>query len=102
VLDASTVRDGQVVCIKRIVEREDQTQSDGLRSDQVEIAQFLSSPPLSQDDNNHCVTIIDAFRDPVLHVNYMVMPVLRTYDDPPFGTVGEVIDFVGQILEVCS
>lgn len=45
---------------------------------------------------------MDAFRDPELpEVDYIVMPVLRPYDDPEFGAVGEVIEFVTQILEVC-
>jgi hypothetical protein len=71
-------------------------------SNEVEIAHFLSSPALSQCNNNHCVTIIDSFQDPLEPmVQYLVMPLLRLFDDPEFGAVGEVVDFVTQILEVC-
>jgi hypothetical protein len=28
------------------------------------------------------------------------MPLLRPFDDPEFGAVGEVVDFVTQMLEV--
>ena len=30
----------------------------------------------------------------------MVLPLLRKYDDPPFDTVGEVVDCLRQVLEV--
>jgi hypothetical protein len=33
-------------------------------------------------------------------VSYIVMPFLRLSENPPFETVGEVADFVDQILEV--
>jgi hypothetical protein len=33
-------------------------------------------------------------------VEYIVMPVLRPYNDPEFSFVGEVVDFVTQVLEV--
>ncbi len=31
---------------------------------------------------------------------YLVLPVLRKFDDPPFYAVVEVLDFVRQTLEV--
>ena len=31
----------------------------------------------------------------------MVMPYLRPFNDPEFRTIGEVVDFVSQTLEVC-
>jgi hypothetical protein len=99
-LDATRLTDGGVVCIKRIASK--RKTADEQLSDEVEIARFLSSPALSQCNNNHCVTIIDFFCDawePT--VQYLVMPLLRLFDDPEFGAVGEVVDFVTQILEVC-
>ena len=46
---------------------------------------------------------MDAFQDPVIDTtSYIVMPLLRPFDNPEFSTIGEVIDFVTQILEVCG
>ncbi|KAG5653370.1 hypothetical protein H0H81_000871 [Sphagnurus paluster] len=90
VLDAKRLEDDVSVCIKRINPKE--------ATDEVEIATFLSS---FRDPENHCVDIFDAFHDPVLpSVEYIVMPILRAYDNPEFGAVGEVVDFVTQMLEV--
>lgn len=100
ILDATRFSDGMVTCIKRIeVKPKNDPESDS--SDEIEIAKFLSSPALSHNDSNHCVTVIDSFQDPMkLDEYYMVMPMLRTFDEPEFGAIGEVVDFVGQILEV--
>jgi len=53
------------------------------------------------NSRNHCVPILDAFQDPVIpDFSYIVMPLLRLFDNPEFGAMGEVIDFVTQLLEV--
>ena len=89
-----------ITCIKRIDIRS-KNETEGIRSNEVKIAKFLSSPTLVHNSNNHCVTVIDSFHDPVRpNEHYMVMPMLRAFDEPEFGAVGEVVDFVGQILEV--
>ena len=47
------------------------------------------------------VPVLDIFpddEDPT--VSYMVMPCLRSMDSPEFDTVGEVAEFVDQILGV--
>ncbi|KAG5641368.1 hypothetical protein DXG03_005384 [Asterophora parasitica] len=95
VLDAMRLSDGVIVCIKRINPKE--------ITDEVKIANFLSSAELRKDAKNHCVGIWDTFRDPVLpKVEFIVMPPLRPYADPEFGAVGEVVDFVTQLIEVFS
>ncbi|KII93060.1 hypothetical protein PLICRDRAFT_101119 [Plicaturopsis crispa FD-325 SS-3] len=89
IIDA-TRDDGLRVAIKR-VER---------KSEEVEIAKFLSSPTLRCNPLNHCIPILDVFPDPVKPGRtYIVMPILRPFDDPTFAYVGEVADFVGQTLE---
>ncbi len=56
-----------------------------------------------EDPANHSVPILDTFMDPADDsVSYIVMPFFRPSDNPPFETVGEVADFVDQILEVRS
>ena len=54
-----------------------------------------------QNPKNHCAPILDAFQDPLISdVSYIVMPLLRPFDSPEFGAIGEVIDFVTQVLGV--
>lgn len=53
------------------------------------------------DSRNHSVPVLELFvddEDP--EISYMVMPFLRYFDSPEFQTVGEIVDFVDQILEV--
>ncbi|RPD69052.1 hypothetical protein L226DRAFT_494947 [Lentinus tigrinus ALCF2SS1-7] len=87
IIDA-TRPDGTVVALKSIC-------NEGSR--EVEIAQFLTSLALP---DNHCVPVLDVFPDPLDSARtLMVMPWLRPFDDPEFVMVGEVIDFVTQMLE---
>ena len=90
VLDGET-RNGTTICIKWIEKK----------SREAEILQFLSSDLLSQDARNHTVPLLDIFydsSDPEAH--YLVMPLLRPYNDPEFSVMEEAIDFTCQILEV--
>ncbi|KAF8879576.1 kinase-like domain-containing protein [Infundibulicybe gibba] len=90
ILDAKRVADGFIVCLKRV----------GCESKEVQIGNFLSSPELGGRSDNHCVPILDSFTDPLSpEVEYIVMPFLRPFDDPDFWVVGEIIDFIGQMLE---
>lgn len=83
--------DGQLVYIKRV--------STG--SEEISLATMLSSPALTKDPRNHCVPILDVFMDSAdPEISYMVMPLLREVDLPPFEAVGDVVDFVSQLLEV--
>lgn len=64
---------------------------------------MLSSPSLLGDPRNHCVPILDSFEDDTdPTISYIIMPFLKTMDEPPFLSVDEVIDFVEQIMEVCT
>ncbi|KAI0765741.1 hypothetical protein BD413DRAFT_637951 [Trametes elegans] len=50
---------------------------------------------------NHFVKIHEILPDPLNPERaLMVMPYLRPCNDPPFGTIGDVIEFVDQTLEV--
>ncbi|KAF9461620.1 kinase-like domain-containing protein [Collybia nuda] len=88
-LDARSRETNRPVCIKRITKK----------SKEVEIARYLS-PRNLPDAHNHCVEILASFQDPEKPgTSYIVMPLLRQFDDPEFGSLGEVVDFVTQILE---
>ena len=100
-LDAKKLDDGTVVCIKRIVLPETMGELQTSETMEVKIGRYLSTEQMLRNQANHCVPILDSFRDPILpEVEYIVMPLLRPYNDPDFCFVGEVVDFVTQLLEV--
>ena len=69
--------------------------------DELEIATYFSSKQLSDIPENHCVPIFETIKVPDDdHHVILVMPVLRNCMNPPFETVGEVIDFLGQVFDV--
>lgn len=73
------------------------------KTEELEIGRYLISDGSQSQagSRNHCVPILDAFHDLFMgDVNYIVMPLLRPFDDPEFGFVGEVVDFVTQVIEV--
>ena len=87
-VDATRISDGKLVYIKEITTGDQESR----------IASMLAAV---DDPENHSVPIIDTFVDPTDDsTSYMVMPFLRASDNPPFETVGEVVDFVDQLLEV--
>lgn len=70
-------------------------------SSEYTIAKSLTSPALLSDPRSHCVPILDYFEDDSEEdLAFMVMPLLRRFDRPPFSFVSEVIDFIHQTLEV--
>ncbi|KAJ6507340.1 hypothetical protein C8R47DRAFT_966711 [Mycena vitilis] len=92
VIDAVRDSDGSHVVLKKVEER--------FHVFEEEIHQFLTSPELLKDPKNHCVPLLDVLRPPDKPGYFiLVIKLLRTYDDPDFDTVGEVIDFLQQIFE---
>jgi len=86
-VDATRISDGKLVYIKQV-------QTGDLES---RIASTLSA---LDDPANHSVPILDTFVDSVNEsITYLVMPFLRSSDNPPFEFVEEVLDFADQILE---
>lgn len=88
-MDAVRLSDGAVVAIKNGKLREDT------------VCNHLCIPEKTSDPRNHCVPLFERIldeREPQSH--FLVMPLLRRFDDPPFYAVGEVVDFVRQTLEV--
>jgi hypothetical protein len=70
-------------------------------SKEVEITQFLSLEPLKSNPRNHCVPLLDLLPDPTDSEKcFMVMLSLRPHNDHEFETVGQVIEFGYQLLEV--
>ena len=91
VMDAVRMEDAMVVAIKYI----------SANSEEVELGRFLSSREMLAKKDNHCVPLLDDFQDddePNKH--FIVMSLLRQFDDPPFYAVKEVVDFIEQTLRV--
>lgn len=71
------------------------------RRDEKRFNQYFSSPERASATDNHCVPIYDHFSDEIdPDMEFMVMPLLRPFDEPPMSAVVEVVDFVHQTLKV--
>ena len=68
-------------------------------SDETTVIKHLSSAGLRSSSKNHSVPLLDIIEGE--DMDYLVMPLLRRFFNPPFYYVEEVVDFVGQTLEVC-
>jgi hypothetical protein len=65
------------------------------------IACMFSFEDKVDDPQNHCVPVMDVFASPTeAQILFLVMPLLRAFNDPPFAAVEEVVDFIDQILQV--
>ncbi|KAI9067305.1 kinase-like protein [Trametes sanguinea] len=92
IMDAVRVSDSTVVMLK-MVKR-------SLHPYEVEIAQMFSIEPLASDPHNHCVPVYEVLESPMdSDAVFLVMPFLRTYNDPRFDTVGEAVACIKQLLE---
>lgn len=94
-LDGTRISDGAYVKFKIVPK--------SIHPYEVEIAQFLSSEPLRSDPANHCVPIYGVLSIPGDNDKVViVMPLLREYTSPPFGTIGEAVECFRQLFEVSS
>ncbi|KAJ2932576.1 hypothetical protein H1R20_g4537, partial [Candolleomyces eurysporus] len=67
---------------------------------EIDITNSLAQEPLASEPRNHSVHPIEILDHPTdKNIAIMVLPLLRNYDDPPFRTVGEAIDFIAQFFE---
>ncbi|TDL14170.1 hypothetical protein BD410DRAFT_817220 [Rickenella mellea] len=92
VLDAKRISDGSTVVIKRVSKR----------CQEYEIAKFLSTPDMLEDERNHCIPILDDFFDPSDGTRFIVMAFLRHFYEPEFECMDEVLDFMLQTLTAIS
>lgn len=92
-MDAIRIADDKHVVLKRI-DRSPVTE-------EYDILRFLSEGSLQSDPHNLCVPVLE-FLDPPDDEPHMlvVFPVLRSFDDPEFDTIGEGLDFIRQMLQV--
>lgn len=70
-------------------------------SEEHRIAEILRQEERTSDPRNHCVPILNIFKDPQdPDLFYLVMPLLRPMNEPPFEKVKEIMEFTDQILQV--
>lgn len=87
-IDAVRIHDGLPVAIKATL---------GWTTE-ASIAFLFTDGGAVEEARNHCVPILDTFIEG--DIVYIVMPLLRPFNDPPFLAVAEVIDFIDQLVEV--
>ena len=69
---------------------------------ELEIAKFFSSEDKMRDRRNHCAPVLEYFEDEKLpEYGVLVTPLYREFDRPEFDSIDEVLEFIGQTLEVC-
>lgn len=69
---------------------------------ELEVIRLLSSEPLASHPRNHSVPLYDVLDIPgEEHGHIIVMPLLRAFNDPQFQTIGESVEFIHQVFEVC-
>ena len=94
-MDARRLSDGAVVYMKPILRKDWHHERDSTL--------YFSSKSLRGDRRNHCVPILDVLYPPDSpEVCFLVMPLLRWYNNPSFKTVGEALEFFRQLFEVLS
>ncbi|KAH8107733.1 kinase-like domain-containing protein [Cristinia sonorae] len=92
VMDATRLSDGEMVLLKSV--------KHSWHPYEIEITKMFSEEPLRSHPQNHCVPVFEVLaspRDP--DISLLVLPLLRQHEDPPFETLGEVIEFFRQVFE---
>jgi hypothetical protein len=93
ICDGTRMSDGTYVALKIL--------KPSIHPYEIDIGTFFSSDSLAHNPRNHCVPILEVLKVPDDDdMVIIVMPLLRYWDSPPFETVGEVVEFLGQLLEV--
>lgn len=95
ILDATRTMDGRQVIIKMLI-----PQQGGEGKEELDILRHFASAPLKDDPSNHVVPCFDTFPIPgVESGQFIVMPLLGRYNEPPFNQIAEVHDFLQQMFE---
>lgn len=90
-LDATRTGDGAHFMMKKL------DPSSG--SSEAEIALMFSSELHISNSKNHCVPTTTLDVPDEEGVQFLVMPLLLSWEEPKFSTVGEVLDFFRQVFE---
>lgn len=93
-LDATRTDDGNHVMLKKFAP------SSGTA--EAEIALLFSGEPHLSNPKNHCIPTTVLGVPDEEDVQLLVMPLLQSWEEPKFDTIGEVVDFFHQVFEVSS
>lgn len=92
-MDAVRMSDNSLVALKQIRKE--------FNPHELEVVQYLTSESIRADPRNPTVPIFEVLPvpdDP--EVVLIVMPLLRPCNNPTWDTIGEVVSFISQILQV--
>ncbi|KAI0044020.1 hypothetical protein FA95DRAFT_1497799 [Auriscalpium vulgare] len=92
ILDATRIVDGKQVILKRMPDED-------TPAEEIEITKLFSSEQYRLNPKNHCIPVVDTIRLEDLPDTLLVLPRMRSYDNPRFRTFGEVVAFATQIIE---
>ncbi|KAG6846745.1 hypothetical protein H0H93_012124 [Arthromyces matolae] len=79
IMDATRLANNKQIVLKRIK----------ASSQEVEIAQFLSSPALASDPKNHSIPVLETIYHPDEDIVFLVMPMMLPMSFLPFRRLGE-------------
>ncbi|CAL1706314.1 unnamed protein product [Somion occarium] len=92
ILDATRMSDNETVVLKKI--------STQVHPFEAEITKSFSTEPISSHPRNRCIPLLDVISVPDIEDTVLlILPLLRSYDDPRFKSVGEAVAFFTQIFE---
>lgn len=91
---AERVSDGTMVALKKLVTPTNERE--------LSLITMLSQD--ASDPDNHCVPILDTLTLPSTFedsssVKIIAMPLLHSWNEPPFSSVGEAVDFIRQMFK---
>ncbi|KAJ3477232.1 hypothetical protein NLI96_g10605 [Meripilus lineatus] len=92
ILDAQRIATGELVILKKV--------SKTYHPDEALIQMYLNFGALATHPHNHCAPLHEVLQSPYDEdTMLLVLPLYRSFDSPPFKTVGEIVEFFRQIFE---
>ncbi|KAF5390481.1 hypothetical protein D9757_005261 [Collybiopsis confluens] len=97
IMDAMRISDSYMVALKRV----EAPVVNGKRTISTEerIASLFSNEEHMSNPQNHCVRVLQVINIPGVDENIVVMPWMRTPNNPQFRTIGEGLQFVKEMVE---
>jgi hypothetical protein len=99
IMDAVRISDDLPVVLKRLDTSEDE---DDKNTDELDTTLGLLGETAGADPSNPCMRAYEIFTMPDGKTRILVTPLLRPWESPVFETIGEVVDFFGQVLDVSA
>lgn len=91
-MDATMAPDDRLVNLKYV--------SSYFHEHEVAVVEYLNGRDLRQDPDNHTVPLLRDTLQSTEKASFLVMPLLRGYDDPRMDTIGELVECLDQTFKV--